>query len=238
MVKVIAHRGFSSKYPENTIIAFKKATEIGVDEIEFDVKLTKDGYCVIIHDETLERTTNGKGKINEVTLREIRKLDAGDWFSPDYKGIKIPTLEEAIENIPEKVELNIHAQAHPLVTQKIVSTLLNYGRIKTCYIAIDPGEIPLAREICPQVRLCNMRYQTNPEKYIEETKKWECERLQFFAPAYKITRELIEKAHSYGIFVNVFYADTEEEMRKLIEYRVDGILTNCPDILISLREKM
>ena len=236
-VKVIAHRGFSSKYPENTIIAFKKALEIGVDEIEFDVKITKDGYLVIMHDETVDRTTNGRGKITEMTLGEIKKLDAGSWFSTGYRGTQIPTLEEALENISSMVELNIHAQIHSLVTKRIVSALIDYGRIKTSYIAIDPTQIPLAREIFPEIRLCSMRYQTDSEKYIKETEKWKCERLQFQTSAYEVTKELVEKAHNLGMFVNVFYADKEKDMIRLIECGADAILTNCPDLLLSVRRE-
>lgn len=235
MTKVIAHRGFSGKYPENTLIAFRKAIELKVNEIEFDVKLTKDKQLIIIHDETVDRTTNGKGKVSEMTLEEIKKLNAGKKFNKNFLNEKIPTFEETLENIPEEVELNIHAQSQPIVTKKIVSALLNYKRIKTCYMAIDSTQISLAREICPEVRLCNMKCQSNSEEYIEETKKWKCERLQFYTLAYKVTKELIKKTHSYGIFVNVFYADTEKEMKKYIEYEADAILTNYPDLLISIR---
>lgn len=238
MLKIIAHRGFSGRYPENTIIAFKKAVEIGVDEIEFDVKVTCDGHLVVLHDPTVDRTTDGKGNISEMTIKEVKRFDVGSWFSTKYQGIRIPTFEEALENIPDSVELNIHALPLSPVTEKIVSTLLNYGRIGNSYIAIDSTQISLAREICSDIRLCCMRFQTEPEKYIEETKKWKCERLQFNTPSYKITKQLVEKAHSSNIFVNVFYADTEKEMEKLIESGADAILTNYPDILILLRDRV
>ena len=130
MLKVIAHRGFSGRYPENTITAFKKAVKIGVDEIEFDVKITSDGHLVILHDPTVERTTDGKGNISEMTLKEVKRLDAGSWFRSEYRGTKIPTFEELLKNIPNSVELNIHALPLSSVTEKIVFTLLDYGEIR------------------------------------------------------------------------------------------------------------
>ena len=235
MVRVIGHRGFSGDYPENTITAFRKALEIGVDEIEFDVRIAKDGHLIIIHDETVTRTTDGKGNVADMTFEEIKELDAGSWFDPAYEGIRIPTFEEGLENIPDTVELNIHTLPHPVVTEKIISALIEHGRTKTSYIAIEPAQIPLARKMYGEIRLCNIKSQIDPEEYVEETKKWNCERLQFFAPAYEVSKKLIEKAHSYGIFVNVFYADEKEDMEQLIRNGADAILTNKPDLLMRVR---
>ncbi len=243
MVKVIAHRGFSGKFPENTVLAFQKAVELNVDEIEFDVKITKDNKLVLLHDETVDRTTNGKGKVSEMNLREIKELDAGSWFNPEYKGTTIPTFEEALKNIPEAVELNIHALADSQVTEQIIFYLNKYKRVKSAYIAIDASQIPLARKLCPEIRLCNMHRQTSPNKYIigtpylEETRRLNCPILQFSTPAHEVTEDLIKKAHSYHLFVNVFYADRKEEMEKLIKYKTDAILTNYPDILISVKRR-
>ena len=83
-----------------------------------------------------------------------------------------------------------------------------------------------------------MRYQSDPEEYVEETRKLKCPILQFFSPSYKVTKELVDRAHSYGIYVNVFFADTEEEMKRLIEIKTDAILTNRPDLLIKLQDNM
>lgn len=232
-VRVIAHRGFSGKYPENTLLAFEKAIEIGVDEIEFDVKMTKDGYPVIMHDETVERTTNGKGRVCDLTLNQIKKMRVILSGASEV----VPTFEEALKIIPEKIDLNIHTLSNPLLIEKVTKILLKEERVKNCYLAIESSMIPFARKIYPEIRMCNMRGQTDPWKYIEETKKWKCERLQFFTPSYEVSEEMVKRAHSYGIFVNVFYADTEQDMKKYIRIGVDAILTNYPDILISLVSK-
>ena len=104
---VVAHRGYSGLYPENTASAFEAAIGAGADMIELDVCLTKDRIPVVIHDQTLERTTDGHGLVSEFTLSELKKLDAGSWFSPKFKGESIPTLEEILLQIRGKISVNI-----------------------------------------------------------------------------------------------------------------------------------
>ena len=104
---VVAHRGYSGRYPENTASAFEAAIRTGADMIELDVCLTKDRIPVVIHDQTLERTTEGHGLVSEFALSEIKKLDAGSWFSPEFKGESIPTLEEVLLQIRGKISINI-----------------------------------------------------------------------------------------------------------------------------------
>ncbi|MGL4971324.1 MAG: glycerophosphodiester phosphodiesterase family protein, partial [Cetobacterium sp.] len=104
---ILAHRGASGTAPENTIAAFKKAIIDGCDGFEFDVQQTKDGKLVVFHDWTLERTSNGKGYVREHTLDELKELDAGSWFGEEFKGEKIPTLEETLDLIPDNMLINI-----------------------------------------------------------------------------------------------------------------------------------
>src|SRR5205814_5101727 len=104
---VIAHRGASGTHPENTLAAFRRAVELGADMIELDVQLTRDGEVVVFHDATLERTTDGAGAVSDRTLAEIRRLDAGAWFGPAFRGTRVPTLAEVLAavGLPVNVEL-------------------------------------------------------------------------------------------------------------------------------------
>ncbi|MBI5967686.1 MAG: hypothetical protein HY882_07510, partial [Deltaproteobacteria bacterium] len=106
-VMVIAHRGFSGAAPENTLTAFQKAIEVGSDMIELDVHLSKDGEVVVIHDDSLERTSNGRGKVGDYPLQELKKFDAGSWFGPKFSGERIPTLKEVLELTQGKILVNI-----------------------------------------------------------------------------------------------------------------------------------
>ena len=94
---VAAHRGYKSAYPENTLLAFRKALELGVDMLEFDLRLTLDKEVVVIHDATVQRTTSGAGEVRDYTLAELKSLDAGGWFAREFEGLKIPTLAELCE---------------------------------------------------------------------------------------------------------------------------------------------
>ncbi len=104
---LIAHRGFRAKYPENTMASFEGALDIGAEMIELDVALSKDRALVIIHDDTLERTTNGNGKVSDYTLKELQELDAGNWFNSQFAGEKIPPLEEVLNLVKNRALLNI-----------------------------------------------------------------------------------------------------------------------------------
>ncbi|MBI3536498.1 MAG: hypothetical protein HY070_02885, partial [Chloroflexi bacterium] len=104
---IIAHRGASAEAPENTLAAFTRAFELGADGIELDVTLTKDNIPVVIHDDTVNRTTNARGVVSEMLLAEIKQLDAGSWKDAKYRGEKIPTLEETLRAIPTTKIVNI-----------------------------------------------------------------------------------------------------------------------------------
>ena len=96
-IYVAAHRGWSEKYPENTMIAYRKAAELGVDQIEIDVRESKDGHLVIMHDATVDRTTNGNGFVEELPLAQILELDAGSWKGEEFAGERVPTFAEFLE---------------------------------------------------------------------------------------------------------------------------------------------
>jgi len=104
---LIAHRGFSARYPENTLAAFRAAAESGVGMIELDITLTRDRQMVVFHDDTLARTTNGRGNVRARTLGELKRLDAGSWFGPGFKGERIPTLDEVMMAMPPELAINI-----------------------------------------------------------------------------------------------------------------------------------
>lgn len=142
-VIVSGHRGYKARYPENTLLAFQQALEIGVDMLEFDLRMTKDGHVVVIHDETVDRTTNGTGKVSDMTLSELQKLDAGGWFGPAFEGLKIPTFEQLCELLvpyPElllNVEIKRARQARETVDAAI-ATLERYGYMpRSVFVCFD-----------------------------------------------------------------------------------------------------
>ncbi|WP_248928860.1 glycerophosphodiester phosphodiesterase family protein [Paenibacillus hamazuiensis] len=143
---VAAHRGLKCDYPENTLLAFHEALEAGADMLEFDLRLSKDGVVVVIHDETVDRTTNGSGKVGDLTVSELKQLDAGGWFGKPFEGLKIPTFEELCDLLrayPE-VLLNVEVKPSPDAQEavdKAVSMLKEYGYLPRCVFTCFDAEI-------------------------------------------------------------------------------------------------
>ena len=151
MVANVAHRGASGNYPENTLIAFQKALEIGVDEIELDLYLTKDDRLIIMHDSTVDRTTDGTGAISELTLAEIKVLDAGRAFGEQFRGERVPTWEEALELVQGKVGLNVHLKegGNPdgHYERKVAKALNDFHMVEDSILTCSDASVGIFAEI-------------------------------------------------------------------------------------------
>jgi glycerophosphoryl diester phosphodiesterase len=235
-IKVCAHRGDSGIHPENTRAAFDSAIELGAEMIEFDVRRTADGKYIVMHDPTVDRTTNGSGSIAEMTFEQIRALDAGG-------GQQVPTFEEAF-GYYEQALLNVHG--YPETDEDIDAMSLEIARqfavggddaFRRCFVMSgDPKFLRRIREVDPRIRLGNGYKQGEPNFIDIALAESPCEVLQ---PRNTIvTPDLVARAHELSLYVNPFFADDETEMRRLIECGVDGILTNYPARLIQVLESM
>jgi len=234
-VAVVAHRGDSGSYPENTAAAFAAAIRLGVEMVEFDVHLTADGHLVLVHDDTVDRTSNGSGAVSALTLAQIRALDAGGWFAPRFAGQRFATLAEALDMMPAGLRLNVHVKAeeanrHQLVPQ-VAAELQRRGLLATAFVASDEASLRVARAAVPGLAICNLSVHPVSD-YVARSAALGCRILQ---PGHAVTTPgLVAAAHRLGMEVNPFYADTEDQMRRLIACGVDGILTNYPARLQAL----
>lgn len=149
---VAAHRGFSEKYPENTIPAFQAAIDLNVDQLEIDVRVTKDDQLVVIHDATVDRTTNGTGKVCDYTLEELRRLDAGSWKGEEFKGLQIPTLIEFMDLVKDLPDMTIDFEfkEYPVagweeksysVCDRVMKIIDDYGYTDRCVINTFNGKL-------------------------------------------------------------------------------------------------
>ena len=152
---VVGHRGASDRAPENTLASFEAAIAIGVDAIELDVHLSRDGHLVIIHDQNLARTTNGRGLVHEHSLAELKALDAGSWFGPSFAGERIPTFEETLVRIGPRVPLQVEIKgATDGVTEATIAALRAHGLLDTSMItSFHLGLLPLVRALAPSVQI-------------------------------------------------------------------------------------
>lgn len=224
---ICAHRGAMDTHPENTVSAFKEAVRLGVQMIELDVRLTKDEQLVILHDQTVNRTTNGQGKISDLTLSQIKELDAGSWKSSDYKDERIPTLNEALAVIPDNVWINVHLKGGKILGEKVARVLLEENKTHQAFLACGQEAAKGAHQVCADILICNMDRQDSTEEYIDLTMEYGSEFIQL----YKIKpdqgiKEFTAKLKQKGIKINYCCTDKAGDLENLFDYGVDFVLVN------------
>jgi glycerophosphoryl diester phosphodiesterase len=236
---IFAHRGSSVYAPENTLAAFELALEQGADGIELDVKLSSDGHLVVIHDETVDRTTNGTGRIKSMTLSEIKMLDAGSKFAPNFTSQKIPTLEEVFEAVGEKlfinVELTNYASPADDLPDRVVA-LIKQHHLEQNILLSSFNFIALskARSILSAIPV-GLLAISGTAGAIFRSKLIRWDPLIALHPAtIDVSLELVKSIHTTGSRLHVYTVNQPEEMQRLFEYGVDGIFTDDP--LLALKE--
>lgn len=235
-----AHRGASGYYPENTMLAFEKAIELGASGIETDVHMTKDGYLVLMHDEQVDRTTNGKGYIKDFELNQLRKLDAGSWFDKGLTAITVPTIEELFDLVVDtKIILNIEIKTgivfYPGIEQKLINIIKNYNMEKqVIFSSFNHYSMVYCKQLCSDIKtgLLYMEGLYKPELYCKQA------HADAIHPNFcSINEEIVKAAIAAGIEVNPYTVNNEKDMKRLIAYGVSGIITNYPDKLIQVMEE-
>jgi glycerophosphoryl diester phosphodiesterase len=235
-----AHRGDMKVAPENTIPALVSAVAKGAAQIEFDVQLSKDGHLVLMHDATVDRTTNGTGKVGDLTFAELRALDAGSWFDVAFAGTRIPTLREALEVIPEDILCNVHLKDSPGVAAAAAREIAALGRLEQCFLACTLEQAKEAKAAVPAMRICNMSRQGDLEAYVASTIESGAEFIQLHRSSRPDDLAgVVRRLHDAGVTVNYFGADDPPTIRALAAAGIDYILTDdldtCLQTLAALR---
>ena len=244
-VKVIAHRGASAYAPENTLAAFRKAVELGADIIELDIHQTKDSQIVVIHDATVDRTTNGRGKIADHTLDELRQLNAGSWFSPSFVNEKIPLLQEVFERTPDSVLLLIELKAgspyYPDIEKRVIHLIRGEKAVHRVIIKsfqddiletirAQAPDIPRLKVFVTEISLLNIiiEHGINFGTVLDDSVQY----LQHHW--FGLSDDFLNASHQKGYTVFAWGVNSERQMRSLIAKGIDGIETDYPDKLRSL----
>ena len=247
---VIAHRGGAGIAPENTLEAFRRSKALGVDMLELDIRATKDGELIVIHDRSLDRTTNGKGLVSETTYKNISMLDAGFNWTEDTgktfpfrgKGVKVPKLKEVFEEFPD-ILINIEPKhSAPSPAKPLCDLIKEFNREDKVIVASAREEVLEGfRKECSDVATSASpfeaigflaRYRTglsdnvSPEMQVLQTPR-------DIRIIDVVTKGYVEAAHKMNLEVHVWTVNSSEEMRELIEIGVDGIMTDYPDRLIK-----
>ena len=219
---IVAHRGENGVFPENTIPGFLEAVRFGANQIEFDVRHTKDGHTVIMHDETVDRTTNGQGKVAELTFAELCTLDAGIKKTERFAGTKIPTLEEALDCLPRNVWINVHTYTDKPVD--VARIIIEKNRQHQAFMACGRNAALAVKKEYPQILICNMeRPGDDVSRYIRETIEWKCDFIQLQKLG---TPDEMKALRDAGVRINFFSARNPKQFHELVKAGVDFPLVN------------
>jgi glycerophosphoryl diester phosphodiesterase len=235
-VKAIAHRGASSYAPENTFAAFDLAVEMGIEEIELDVQFTSDSYIIVIHDETLDRTTDSTGPVSDLTLEKIQSLDAGSWFDEKFSGEKVHTLDEVFDRYKDKLRFHIEIKSKEAVglASRTFDLVREYGlEDRTTTTSFWKQWLIESRSHAPEIPtswLVPLGYETEwDDSIIEEALQ---EGFTQICPrASLVSSTLVRTLHDNGFNVRCWGVYDEELMIKVAESGADAMTLNFPDKL-------
>jgi glycerophosphoryl diester phosphodiesterase len=230
-----AHRGASGHAPENTLAAIRLAMEMGAEMCELDVQQTADDRLVVMHDDALDRTTNGKGNVWEITLAELQKYDAGSWFDPRFAGERLPALEEVIALVRGKMQLNIEAKIHGHernVASLILETLQRERFEEQCVVtSFDHKIVDEIKTLAPELQV----------GYIFGWREFSAGvfsgKVELLSTHYSLVdTAFLERAHAAGKKVHIWTVNDQWLMRRMLEMGADGIITNYPDRLTAISQ--
>lgn len=243
---IIGHRGASAYAPENSLSAFKLAYEMGAEMIELDVLLSKDGVPVVIHDETLDRTSNGSGPVADHSLEELKKLDAGSWFSEKYAGEPIPTLEEVLAWAKGKISVNIEIKTEAVtdqaaggIEQKSLELVEKFGMSEyVIFSSFDYRAIAHLNELNPEMPKAIL-FEKSQGKGKGPTAHLTEYDIQGFNCSYRqISEEWMQQARDNSLPVLIYTVNDADRMRSLWSMGVSGIFSDKPDVLKETVEKL
>lgn len=220
-----AHRGAMSTHPENTIPALEEAVRLGAHMIEFDIQLTKDGALVLMHDATVDRTTDGKGKVADLTLAEIKALDAGSKLDKRFAGTRVPTFEEALAVFPKNIWLNCHLKGGAELGAATAKVIEKTGRKHQAFLAAMVPSAKAARAVVPEILICNMERQGDSLEYAKDTIAMKAQFIQLLGKGV-VPVEAVKLLNEAGVRVNYYHDETAEGLRRQWQAGVDFPLVN------------
>jgi len=229
---VIAHRGASSYAPENTFAAFDLAIQMGVSHIELDVHATRDGHIVVIHDEAVDRTTNGAGPVTSHSLAALKALDAGSWFGGKFSGERIPTFSEVLERYKGRVHIHTEIKGHAAdLAQRTADLVRTHGMAARVTItSFQKARLEETRAYAPELATGWLVAEVG-DAVIAQARAIGL--TQICPRANTVTPELVQRLHAEGLLVRAWGVATEDLMRQVVKAGADGMTVNFPDKLIA-----
>lgn len=246
----VSHRGASGHAPEHTITSYKMGEKMHGDYIEVDLQMTKDGELIAMHDETLDRTTNGTGQVKDYTLEEIKQLDAGSWFNQkypekakaEYEGLKVPTLEEVFQTFGKNANYYIETKSpevYPGMEQKLADMVKEYDINKDTLLvqSFSADSLLKMNQIDPSMKLVQLMWYTSPavltDAEVQVIKQYA---IGIGPNSAMIDQEYVQKVVENGLEIHPYTVNDKDEMQKLIAWGVTGMFTNFPDLLHDVKK--
>lgn len=246
----VAHRGASGYAPEHTLLSYEEGEDLHGDYIEVDLQMTKDGVLIAMHDEKVDRTTNGTGYVKDMTLAEIKKLDAGSWFNeaypekahPEFVGLKVPTLEEVFQEFGRGARYYIETKApdvYPGMEEELLRVLNKYKMTgqnapssKVLVQSFSTESLLKMHELNPKVPLIQLISYSRPatitDEQIEDIKEYAIG----VGPSYaRIDEAYVDKIRDHDLLIHPYTVNAKADMERLLDWGVTGMFTNYPDLL-------
>jgi glycerophosphoryl diester phosphodiesterase len=235
---VIGHRGAAARAPENTLAGFRRAKALGCDWVEFDVRLTADGALVLCHDDRLDRTTDGKGRVADKSLQEIRQYDAGAWFDPGFVGERVPSLEEALTLCAElglgaNIEIKAERGSAGATAAAVSASLARLGGARPALLASSFAVEALSamRDLAPQVPR-GLLLRLLSRGWAATAQRLDCTTVNF--DHRRLSAALVAAIRTAGYPVLAYTVNDPERARLLLRWGVTSVFSDVPDIILSM----
>jgi glycerophosphoryl diester phosphodiesterase len=240
---VIAHRGAAAHAPENTLVSFKTALSMGAKSVEFDIQQTQDGELVVIHDPTLGRLADVRGRVSEMAWGALKRVDVGRWFDERFEGERVPKLEAVLDLLLGKMELHIEIKegghAYPGIEEKLLELLKGRRCLDSVRISsFDHPTLFTVRELDPQVRIGYLLSSVSLKRWaaaLAEATKLKA--LSIDISRRLATKERVQEAHQRGFEVNVYTVNDPKELRRFESYGVDAVFSDHPELSAELSKQ-
>jgi glycerophosphoryl diester phosphodiesterase len=227
-----AHRGASAAAPENTMAAFRAAEAAGADGIEFDVRLSRDGAALVIHDDTVDRTTDGRGEVRHMSARELHSLDAGSWFGSAFAGERLPTVEEVLSWAGERLRLNLEIK-DPDAGAAVLELLRSFPRSRVLISSFDHNLLTRLRRADSRIPLAFLLDSPFWRRVLKRAAACGAESLNPRQDL--VSRTMIAASHRLGLAVTPYTVDDPGRFDDLLRLGVDGVFSNRPAEIIARR---
>lgn len=236
---ILGHRGVRGHAPENTLVSFARAAQYHANMAELDIHLSLDRELIVMHDPLVDRTTNGTGLICEKTLKEIKELDAGSWYGPEFKGETVPTLQEVIDLLKGRLPINIEVKGngtvlYPGIIDLMIETIEKNNLADSVVISSFHKDYVLeVRKKAPYLQAA-LLYSKPIVNAWEEAAEYG---YHLHAKYTLVDEQLVGKAHESGLVVRAWNPNEAEDMRAMIALGVDGIATDYPEVLYDILQE-